>query len=70
MSAPLVTVLGGTGHMGAAVAERLEPHAMGVRTMEGEALVLMIRPMVVDLLEAAGAEHRTAVGHLPELRAE
>lgn len=54
----------------ASVAERLEPHGMGVRTMEGEALVLMIRPMVVDLLEAAGADHWTALSYLPELQAE
>lgn len=49
------------------VAERLEPGAMGIRTMEGEALVLMLRPMVVDLLEAAGVSHESATRHLPPL---
>ncbi|RKQ33655.1 FUSC family protein [Kocuria tytonis] len=49
------------------VAERLEPGTMGIRTMEGEALVLLLRPMVVDLLEAAGVTHDVAVRHLPAL---
>lgn len=51
------------------VASRLEPHEMGVRTMEGEALVLMIRPMVVDLIEATGISHQVAISHLPPLQA-
>ena len=49
------------------VAERLSPAQMGIRTMEGEALVLLLRPMVVDLLEAAGVSHETAAKHLPPL---
>lgn len=49
------------------VAQRLEPGAMGIRTMEGEALVLLLRPMVVDLLEAAGVSHETAAKSLPAL---
>ncbi|MDO4919222.1 aromatic acid exporter family protein [Kocuria sp.] len=49
------------------VARRLEPAAMGIRTMEGEALVLLLRPMVVDLLEATGVAHETATAHLPPL---
>jgi uncharacterized protein (DUF433 family) len=40
---------------------------MGVRTMEGETLVLDMRPMVVDLLEAAGMSHEEAVSQLPRL---
>lgn len=40
---------------------------MGIRTMEGEALVLLLRPMVVDLLEAAGVSHETAAKSLPAL---
>ena len=49
------------------VAERLSPAQMGIRTMECEALVLLLRPMVVDLLEAAGVSHETAAKHLPPL---
>lgn len=49
------------------VAGRLDPHAMGVRTMEGEALVLLIRPMVVDLMGATGIAHRDATKYLPAL---
>ena len=49
------------------VAGRLHPRAMGVRTMEGETLVLDMRPMVVDLLEAAGMTHEEARDQLPHL---
>ncbi|MFI7484012.1 aromatic acid exporter family protein [Kocuria sp. M1R5S2] len=49
------------------VARRLHPRTMGVRTMEGEALVLDMRPMVVDLLEAAGMTHEEALAQLPRL---
>ena len=49
------------------VAGRLHPRTMGVRTMEGETLVLDMRPMVVDLLEAAGMTHEEAVAQLPRL---
>lgn len=43
------------------IASVLEPHLLKVKTMEGEALVLMTRPLVVDLLEATGLEHHEAV---------
>ncbi|MFI7579672.1 aromatic acid exporter family protein [Kocuria sp. M1N1S27] len=49
------------------VAGRLHPGRMGVRTMEGETLVLDMRPMVVDLLEAAGMTHEEALAQLPDL---
>ena len=49
------------------VAGRLHPREMGVRTMEGETLVLDMRPMVVDLLEAAGMTHEEARDQLPRL---
>lgn len=49
------------------LAGRLEPHLMGVRTMEAEALVLMLRPLVVDLLEASGLTHQQAVDMLVPL---
>ena len=49
------------------LAGRLEPHMMGVRTMEAETLVLMLRPLVVDLLEASGLTHQQAVDMLVPL---
>ncbi|MDY6052024.1 MAG: FUSC family protein [Rothia sp. (in: high G+C Gram-positive bacteria)] len=49
------------------LAGRLEPHMMGVRTLEAEALVLMLRPLVVDLLEASGLTHQQAVDMLVPL---
>lgn len=49
------------------LAERLHPQAMGVRTMEGQTLVLLMRPLVVDLLEATNLEHEEALSHLPHL---
>lgn len=42
------------------IAAGLDPQKMGVRTMEAEALVLMLRPLVVDLLEASGLDHQQA----------
>ncbi|ORC16569.1 hypothetical protein A7979_04495 [Rothia nasimurium] len=49
------------------LAGRLEPHMMGVQTMEAEALVLMLRPLVVDLLEASGLTHQQAADMLVPL---
>lgn len=49
------------------LAGRLEPHIMGVQTMEAEALVLMLRPLVVDLLEASGLTHAEAESMLVPL---
>ncbi|MDO4898165.1 MAG: FUSC family protein [Rothia sp. (in: high G+C Gram-positive bacteria)] len=49
------------------LADSLEPHMMGVRTMEAEALVLMLRPLVVDLLEASGLTHDEAAAMLVPL---
>lgn len=51
----------------AEVAGTLEPHLMGVRTLEAEALVLMLRPLVVDLLEASGLSNDEAVAMLVPL---
>ncbi|GGH62061.1 FUSC family protein [Rothia aerolata] len=42
------------------IAGTLDPALMGVRTLEGESLVLMIRPLVIDLLEACGLTHAQA----------
>jgi hypothetical protein len=49
------------------VATRLHPQSLGVRTMEGEALVMVFRPLIVDLLEATGVPHDEASGYLPRL---
>ncbi|MFW0182115.1 FUSC family protein [Rothia sp. CCM 9417] len=49
------------------LAGRLEPHMMGVQSMEAEALVLMLRPLVVDLLEASGLTHAEAESMLVPL---
>lgn len=51
----------------AAVATRLHPRRLDIDDLEGEALVLLVRTMVVDLLEAAECEHDDAVGYLPTL---
>ena len=49
------------------VAGTVEPSMMGVRSQEGEALVLMLRPLVVDLLEATGMSHQKGVDLLVPL---
>jgi uncharacterized membrane protein YgaE (UPF0421/DUF939 family) len=51
----------------AAVATVLHPGRLRIQRLEGEALVLLYRPLVVDLLQAAGLEHDDAVGYLPRL---
>lgn len=49
------------------IASILEPHQMQVQTLEGESLVLMTRPLVVDLLEVTGLSHEDAVEQLVPL---
>ncbi len=49
------------------VAARLHPRDLQVSTLEGEALVLLLRPMVIDLLVATGMPHEEAVEVLPGL---
>lgn len=51
----------------AAVATRLHPQRLDIHDLEGEALVLLVRTMVVDLLEASGYEHDDALTYLPDL---
>lgn len=51
----------------AAIATRLHPRDLDVRTLEGEALVLVFRPLMVDLLEATGLSHEEAAAFLPRL---
>lgn len=49
------------------VAIRLHPSTLEITRMEGEALVLMFRTLMVDLLEAAGMEPSEARSLLPKL---
>jgi len=51
----------------ATVARQLHPARLSVDTLEGETVVLLLRTMVVDLLEATGLDHDDAVAHLPTL---
>ncbi len=51
----------------AAVAMIAHPRNLGVTRLEGEGLVLLFRPMIVDLLEASGLSHDEAAAYLPEL---
>ncbi|TJY70123.1 FUSC family protein [Arthrobacter sp. CAU 1506] len=51
----------------AEIATRLHPKHLGIATMEGEGLVLVFRPLMVDLLEAAGLSHDDAAAYLPKL---
>jgi hypothetical protein len=51
----------------AAVATDLHPETLDIGGLEGEGLVLLLRPLVVDLLEATGLSHEDAAGYLPRL---
>ena len=51
----------------AAVGARLHPKSMGVTNIQGDALVMLFRPLVVDLLEATGLSHEEAASHLSDL---
>lgn len=51
----------------AAVAGRLHPRMLGIHRLEGEAMILLFRPLVVDLLEATGLEHDESRDFMPEL---
>lgn len=42
------------------VAQRLDPAVLGVRTYQGESLVMLIRPLSVDLLAATGLPYAKA----------
>ncbi|WP_417235577.1 FUSC family protein [Arthrobacter sp.] len=50
-----------------AAAARLTPDSFGATGLQGEGLVLLLRPFVVDLLEATGMDHADAVSFLPRL---
>ena len=49
------------------LAGTLEPRYMGVASFEGESLVLMLRLIVVDFLEAPGMSHKDALDKLMPL---
>ena len=49
------------------LAGTLEPRQMGVASFEGESLVLMLRLMTVDMLEATGLGHEQASAALVKL---
>ncbi|MHA7248549.1 FUSC family protein [Arthrobacter tecti] len=51
----------------AAVATLLHPARLNVTRLEGEGLVILYRPLVVDLLESTGLSHEDAAGYLPKL---
>jgi uncharacterized membrane protein YgaE (UPF0421/DUF939 family) len=47
---------------------RLGPHQLGAADSQAMGLVMMLRPLTVDLLEATGVPHETAVKYLPGLQ--
>ena len=51
----------------AAIAGRLHPKMLEVERLEGETVVMLFRPLMVDLLEAAGMDSREARDILPPL---
>lgn len=51
----------------AAVATVAHPKNLDISRLEGEGLVLLFRPLVVDLLEATGLSHQEASAYLPPL---
>ncbi|NYE96086.1 uncharacterized membrane protein YgaE (UPF0421/DUF939 family) [Psychromicrobium silvestre] len=48
-----------------AIASELHPQMLGVQRLEGETVVMLFRPLMVDLLEAAGMETEEAKQVLP-----
>lgn len=51
------------------LAAELEPSRFEAASIEGQALVMTFRPLMVDLMEAAGATHAVAFAALPRLLA-
>ena len=41
----------------AAVGAQLNPGALGITDIHGDALIMLFRPLVVDLLESTGLSH-------------
>ncbi|MDT4877234.1 hypothetical protein FQZ97_1127380 [compost metagenome] len=50
-----------------AIAGRLHPRLLKVERLEGETVVMLFRPLMVDLLEATGVDSREARDILPPL---
>ncbi|MCC9174155.1 MULTISPECIES: FUSC family protein [unclassified Arthrobacter] len=51
----------------AAVGTRLHPKSLGITDLQGDALIMLFRPLVVDLLESTGLTHEEAVTYLSEV---
>ena len=49
------------------IAVRLHPRLLEVQRLEGETVVMLFRPLMVDLLEATGMDSREARDILPPL---
>jgi hypothetical protein len=49
------------------IAVRLHPRMLDVQLLEGETVVMLFRPLMVDLLEAAGVDAKEARDILPPL---
>ncbi|MBT2511975.1 FUSC family protein [Arthrobacter sp. ISL-30] len=49
------------------IASRLHPKMLDVQKLEGETVVMLFRPLMVDLLEASGMDSREARDMLPPL---
>ncbi|MBW4096105.1 MAG: FUSC family protein [Acidobacteria bacterium] len=49
------------------VATKLHPTKLGVRALEGETVVMLYRPLVMDLMRAAGMSHDDGKAMLPDL---
>lgn len=50
-----------------AIANRLHPRMLGVHLLEGETVVMLFRPLIVDMLESTGLSHDDAIDYLPAL---
>ncbi|GGC93794.1 hypothetical protein GCM10011512_21010 [Tersicoccus solisilvae] len=49
------------------VATRMHPRLLRIQHLEGETLVVLLRPLIVDLLESTGLSHEDARDFLPDL---
>lgn len=49
------------------VATRMHPRLLHIQHLEGETLVVLLRPLIVDLLESTGLSHEDARDFLPDL---
>lgn len=51
----------------ALVGAQLNPEQLGITDIQGDALVMLFRPLVVDLLESTGLSHEEAVSYLSKV---